>query len=109
MTVTTPVCRLCGSNQADLVSRNVSEAPDAAVYACQGCGIVYVFPIMTEQEEAAFYDRQFEEYMARRAGPGWKSPEAHFQSYQSEAERRLPLVRPHLRRGDDVLEVGSST
>ena len=104
-----PQCRLCGSREHQLVSRNVSEAPDSAVYACQGCGIVYVFPIMSEEEEATFYARQFEEYMSRRSGPGWKSPEAHFSSYGSEAERRLPLVTPHLRRADAVLEIGSST
>src|SRR5262249_25579477 len=42
-------------------------------------------------------------------GPGWKSPEAHFQSYTGEALRRLPLVVPHLRETDAVLEFGSST
>jgi SAM-dependent methyltransferase len=104
-----PQCRLCGSREHQLVSRNVSEAPDSAVYACQGCGIVYVFPIMSEEEEATFYARQFEEYMSRRSGPGWKSPEAHFSSYGGEAERRLPLVTPHLRSSDAVLEIGSST
>ena len=108
-TTVAPQCRLCGSREHALVSRNVSEAPDAAVYACQGCGIVYVFPIMSEEEEATFYARQFEEYMSRRSGPGWKSPESHFSSYRGEAERRLPLVKPHLRAADAVLEIGSST
>jgi SAM-dependent methyltransferase len=108
-TTIAPQCRLCGSREHALVSRNVSEAPDSSVYACQGCGIVYVFPIMSEAEEATFYARQFEEYMSRRSGPGWKSPEAHFSSYGSEGERRLPLVIPHLRSTDAVLEIGSST
>jgi SAM-dependent methyltransferase len=64
---------------------------------------------MTTDEEAAFYASQFEQYMARRSGPGWKSPEAHFQSYSEEAERRLPLVAPYLHETDAVLEIGSST
>ena len=110
MTITVaPQCRLCGSRDHALVSRNVSEAPESSVYACKDCGIVYVFPIMSEEEEAAFYARQFEEYMSRRSGPGWKSPEAHFEAYRGEAERRLPLVTPHLRATDAVLEIGSST
>jgi SAM-dependent methyltransferase len=109
-TTIAPQCRLCGSREHVLVSRNVSEAPDAGVYSCADCGIVYVFPIMTEAEEAAFYAREFEEYMSRRSGPGWKSPEAHFASYRrEEGERRLPLVRPHLRQDDAVLEIGAST
>ena len=108
-TLAAPVCRLCGSTDVTLVSSTVSEAPDAAVYGCSGCGIVYIYPIMTEAEEAAFYAQQFEQYMARRSGPGWKSPEAHFESYRSEAERRVPLVTPYLRSSDAMLEIGSST
>src|SRR3954468_20909750 len=108
-TVVSPECRLCGSSESQLVSRCVSEAPGSSVYRCANCGIVYVFPIMTEEEEAAFYAQQFEEYMARRSGPGWKSPDAHFASYREEAERRVPLVSPHVRAQDNVLEVGSST
>jgi len=108
-TAVAPVCRLCGSRESVFVSRTVSDAPDSSVYECSGCGVVYVHPIMTDEEEAAFYAREFEEYMARRSGPGWKSPEAHFQSYGTEAERRLPLVMPYLRASDAVLEIGSST
>jgi len=104
-----PVCRLCGSAESSLVSTNVSESPESSVYRCGRCDIVYVFPIMTEEEEAAFYSRQFEQYMERRSGPGWQSPESHFAAYRGEADRRLPLVRPHLRAQDHVLEIGSST
>ena len=71
--------------------------------------MVYLFPIMTEEEEASFYRAEFENYMAGRSGPGWESPDAHFRSYQAEGERRLPLVRPYVRAEDDVLEIGSST
>jgi SAM-dependent methyltransferase len=64
---------------------------------------------MTMEEEEKFYRAEFEKYMEGRAGSGWKSPEAHFQSYQHEGARRLALVRPHLKPGDSVLEIGSST
>ena len=64
---------------------------------------------MEEQEEAEFYQAEFEKYMEGRSGPGWESPEAHFRSYQAEGERRLPLISPHLRAEDTVLEIGSST
>jgi SAM-dependent methyltransferase len=70
---------------------------------------VYLFPIMSEAEEAEFYRAEFEKYMAGRSGAGWKSPQAHFRAYQPEGERRLPLVRPYLKEQDEVLEIGSST
>jgi SAM-dependent methyltransferase len=64
---------------------------------------------MAEEEEAAFYQAEFEKYMEGRSGPGWKSPQAHFLSYQDEGERRVRVVRPHLRGEDSALEIGSST
>ncbi len=91
------------------MSDQVSDAPESAVYRCARCDLVYLHPIMTQAEEAGFYLNQFEKYMEGRSGAGWKSPELHFQSYQAEGERRVPLVRPHVRPDDDVLEIGSST
>lgn len=71
--------------------------------------MVYLFPIMTEEEETAFYRAEFETYMQGRAGASWKSPADHYHAYQAEGERRLPLVRPHLQPQDELLEIGSST
>lgn len=104
-----PICRLCGSADADLIGEKVADAPESKQYKCRQCEIVYLFPIMSEKEEADFYRAEFEKYMAGRSGASWKSPQAHFRSYQAEGERRLPLVRPFLKPEDDVLEIGSST
>jgi SAM-dependent methyltransferase len=103
------LCRVCGSNKYHLISSEVSGDPDSSVYQCQDCSLVYLYPIMTEEEEKAFYEQEFEKYMEGRSGPGWKSPQAHFMSYQHEGERRLPLVRPYLSSEDYLLEIGSST
>ena len=103
------ICRVCGSTDHVLVSSTVSGDPDAAIYRCLDCELVYLFPIMTEEEEAGFYISEFEDYMEGRSGPGWESPEAHFRSYQAEGERRLPLVSPYLSPDDSLLEIGSST
>jgi SAM-dependent methyltransferase len=104
-----PICRVCGATESDVVCTSVSEAPESAVYRCLGCGIVHIFPIMTEAEETAFYRSEFERYMGRRSDEGWQSPADRFRASQAEGERRLPLVRPFLRAGDEVLEIGSST
>jgi SAM-dependent methyltransferase len=104
-----PVCRLCGSTDAELIGEKVADAPESKQYQCRNCEVVYLFPIMNEKEEADFYRAEFEKYMSGRSGASWKSPQAHFRSYQAEGERRLPLVRPFLKPEDDVLEIGSST
>ena len=102
-------CRVCSSNEYDLVSADVSGDQNASVYKCRDCDLVYLYPIMTEAEEKAFYEQEFEKYMEGRSGPGWESPQAHFASYQSEGERRLSLVSPFLSKDDSLLEIGSST
>ncbi|MBI4848378.1 MAG: class I SAM-dependent methyltransferase [Nitrospirae bacterium] len=102
-------CRMCGSPEKEIVSSQVAGDPDARVYRCLECSLIYLFPIMTEADEAEFYREQFETYMQGRAGVSWQSPQRHFQSYQAEGERRLPIVRRHLRMTDTVLEIGSST
>ncbi len=104
-----PVCRVCGCHESECLGRQVAGAPDAGVYRCRECTLIYLFPIMSEEEEADFYWLQFEKYMEGRSAGGWKSPADHFRSYQAEGERRLPLVRSHLKADDALLEIGSST
>src|SRR5579864_3486332 len=87
-------CYLCRTPEADVVSRTVSQAPESLVYRCKKCDLVYLYPIMTPEQETAFYRAEFEKYMEGRSGPNWKSPEAHFKSYQDEGEKRIPRVRP---------------
>jgi SAM-dependent methyltransferase len=109
MNKSSPSCRFCGSHDAELLGREVAGAPESEIFQCRSCSLVYLFPIMSEAEEQAFYRREFEHYMQGRSGASWKSPEAHFRSYQAEGERRMPLVQPYLRVQDDFLEIGSST
>lgn len=102
-------CRVCGSTAAEKIGDDVSRAPDARVYRCRACSLVYLFPIMNEAEEAEFYRTEFETYMSGRWKAGWTSAADHFRAFQAEGERRLPLVRPFLHAADRVLEIGSST
>jgi SAM-dependent methyltransferase len=109
LTQTKPVCHLCKSDASDLVGDRVSSAPESKVYRCRQCDLVYLYPIMTPDEETIFYQAEWDKYMEQRAGANWKSPESHFRSFQPEGERRLSLIRPYLRPNDSVLEVGSGT
>lgn len=104
-----PACRICDSTESELVRDQLVDAPGSAIYRCKHCTMVYVFPIMTEEEEGNFYRAEFEKYMAGRSNAAWTSPSAHFDSFQTEGERRLQLVRPYLHTDDALLEIGSST
>ena len=88
----TPVCRVCGSSEAVRIGDTVASAPDTAVYRCGQCTLVYLFPIMSEKEEADFYWLQFEKYMKGRSAGGWRSPEEQFCPFQTETEPRLEVA-----------------
>ena len=104
-----PVCRLCGSQKAERVSEEVSDAPEARIYRCEACDMVYLHPIMSVDEENTFYEQEFPTYMEARNAPGGADAEAHFRSNLPEADRRTALVRPLLSSEMSVLEIGSAT
>ena len=51
------------------------EAPEgSAEYRCSECEIVFLHPIMSPEEERAFYEGKFAEYMAKRGQAGGADP-----------------------------------
>lgn len=85
------------------------EAEGAAEYRCSECGIVFLHPIMSEEEERDFYGAKFAEYMAARGQAGGADPAESFAKWKPEGERRRALLAPWLRQGMSVLEIGAAT
>ncbi len=102
-------CPFCTSGDRHLIVPTVWDAPESAVYQCSACKLVFIFPIMSAEEEKSFYEMEFSRYMKQRGGPGENIPEKHFQENRREAARRLRNVEPYLREDMKVLEIGSST
>ena len=102
-------CRICSSSDVIKICDEVSQAPESSVYVCQKCGINFIHPIMSIEEEETFYAKSFENYMSKRSGALWESPNEHFYKNQAEGERRLKNVRKYINRNDNILEIGSST
>jgi SAM-dependent methyltransferase len=102
-------CPICDTGRRFRVADTVWEAPEAVVCRCSGCGVVFLHPIMTDDEEASFYKADFAHYMRERGGAGETKPAEHFEKNAPEAARRLELLRPYLAPNLRVLELGSST
>jgi SAM-dependent methyltransferase len=98
----------CTEGERRRVVDTVWEAPEAAVYQCTNCQVVFIDPIMSEDEEREFYEASFAGYMKERGSPGETKPEEHFEAFQPEAKRRLENLKPFLREDMDVLDIGSS-
>lgn len=85
------------------------EAEGAAEYQCSECGIVFLHPIMSLEEEREFYGAKFAEYMAARGQAGGADPRDSFEKWKPEGERRRALLEPWLAAGTSVVEIGSAT
>lgn len=111
---TVPHCRFC---DADPSSQSIKGhfvyggTPDQHFWECSDCQMIYLSPPFDEANEKEFYGKEFEKFMAKRAGQDmdWTGPEKHFQSNQREVQRRLPFLEPYLKKGQRVLEVGCSS
>lgn len=74
--------RLCGAShesqtvRADTVFGGKIEHN---FWQCRNCDAVYLYPIPSIEEEAYFYKKEFEEFMAKRSGVerDWANIKAH--------------------------------
>jgi len=109
----TPECRFCGTAEKQTIKgKNVyGGKPEQHFWACGNCGIIYLDPPLDESEELEFYKKEFEKFMANRAGGDmdWTGPDKHVQSNQREVARRMPVLMKYLKPGQNVLEVGCSS
>ncbi len=109
-----PKCRLCS---ADTSSQEIKGEfvyggrEDQHFWKCSQCGVIYLYPAMTEKEEKKFYAQEFEKFMDNRSGADtdWSGPEKHYQMNQREVMRRLPYLEPYLKDEGNCLEVGCSS
>jgi SAM-dependent methyltransferase len=108
-------CPLCGADarSQSVVTRHVygDHEGERAFFHCSGCDVRYLFPGLTAEQEARFYASEFEAFMAGRAGAagGWGKVEDHVRANEPTRERRMQYLRPRLRSGASVLEVGCSS
>ncbi len=112
--MTTPSCRFCNAAALEqtIKGRNVyGGRPEQHFWLCTVCGMIYLDPPLGEKEEGEFYNKEFEKFMAKRAGGDmdWTGADKHVQSNQREVLRRMPLLLKHLKPGQRVLEVGCSS
>ena len=109
-----PICRICNANEesqfirAEHVFGGTSEHK---FWQCKECNAIYLYPILTHEEEKHFYLKEFEKFMSKRVGDhrDWSNAELHKSTNQDQVERRMPFLREHLKPDIDLLEVGCSS
>lgn len=109
------ICPLCGEgrDRQRLVTTHIfgGDGRGAAFFHCHSCDVRYQNPRLSPDEEKKFYEQEFEAFMEQRSGVGggWDSAEKHILSNEPNRRRRMLHLKPFLRPGAKILEVGCSS
>ncbi len=99
-------CYLCNSDANHVVSEKLRYESPRKVYSCDNCGLVYLYPQMTPEEERVFYEKEYGEIYSSEKGT---TPAQLFTARQADARQYLDWVTPYIGREDDCLEIGCAS
>jgi SAM-dependent methyltransferase len=109
-----PQCRICTATETFQFIRApivFGGKPEHNFWQCKKCDSIYLYPVITEEEEMRFYLQEFEGFMSSRVGDhrDWSNAENHKKTNQDQVTRRMPFIEDYLLTGVDILEIGCST
>ena len=97
-------CDLCGSASHLVFARRGRHGTRLTTVICHGCGLVHTNPRVSEKENAEYYHNNYwGDYKAQTV-----PDEKFFRRRLPKIKPMLALLRPFLRPGVKVLEVGCS-
>src|SRR5438309_754043 len=98
------VCDLCGSPAFHVFASTGRHRSKLRTVICQECGLVYTNPRISNKENADFYHQNYWGVYKNKSIPD----EKFFQRRLPKIRPMLNQLRPYLRPGVKVLEVGCS-
>ncbi len=100
-------CKICNSKNVNLFHTKVWSVDNGKVYRCSDCELIFIDPMMNEEQEREFY-KNYNEYVKKRDGIVEFSIEEFHKKSKLIASERLKVVDKFF-KNKKVLEVGSST
>jgi SAM-dependent methyltransferase len=108
-----PVCRLCESDkEQNLRAKNVfGGREEHNFWECNNCGVIYLYPYLSDKEESHFYKKEFEKFMSSRVGDhrDWSNAEKHVVSNKDQITRRWKFLKDDIKKDKNILEIGCSS
>lgn len=95
-------CYLCKSKRKKLVSKTIRYADalkDGRVYQCLRCGLLFLYPAMSQKRQERFYKNEYRKLYGRKLKQDIKG-------LLPEAKIRFNRIKRFLRKGDEILEIG---
>jgi 2-polyprenyl-3-methyl-5-hydroxy-6-metoxy-1,4-benzoquinol methylase len=105
----TLTCVLCGNADASrftfLTDKFRYEVKKTA-HRCEVCGLVFIVPLMSAEEERIFYEKEYGVIYSQEKGA---TPKDLFEKRMPDARMYLAWVEKYLRKTDDCLEIGCAS
>lgn len=101
-------CPNCKSSETKLFHDKVWSTEDGKVYQCLDCDLLFIHPMMNEEEEAAFYEN-YNNHVKQRGAVDEASNISFHEKSLVIANERLSVISSFFSDQYKVLEVGSST
>ncbi len=100
-------CKNCKNKDVELFHNKVWSIDNGSVYKCNHCELVFIDPMMSENEEKEFY-KNYNQHVKDRGVTVKNSVEEFHEKSKIIAQERFTIVSKFF-KNKKVLEVGSST
>ena len=109
-----PNCRICSADESSQSIRSphvFGGKEEHNFWQCEKCNAIYLYPILSQEEEKYFYLKEFEGFMSTRVGDqrDWSNADRHKSTNQDQVLRRMPFLEDYLKPKIDLLEIGCSS
>lgn len=99
-------CNLCGSEQAEMVTDSLRFGIRRNVVRCTGCRLVYLFPLMSEEEERKLYEEEYRNIADVEGHYLPQKAQEFFEVELSANRERFQRVERFLTPQSSILEIG---
>ena len=99
-------CYLCGHKKHELVSAKIRYQQPRKAFKCSSCGLIFLYPQMTEEEERIFYEKEYGVIYSQEKGT---SPKDLFNARLPDAKVYYEMVKDYINENNDCLEVGCAS
>lgn len=100
-------CPVCDAKDISLFMKGIFDSEDTEVHECEACGTQFLSPMMSQQEEDAYYDDYYNKQASRHFTQMSLTDVQNraFSHYENYAETYLSLVK----NAKSFLEIGSGS
>jgi len=99
------ICPLCSSNKIEKYWYRCWNSPAVKVYACQECSLIFLSPMMGDNDSSRYYIN-YVSHLTSRGVASDETPGETFIRRDKAGEYRIEIARKFVKSSHKVLEIG---